>query len=1162
MSFVIRWMIPALSLVVLSLIIWFVGPVFDFLIPEIRRWICIGSLLALWIAYRLGRSILVRRREAHARMNALTEQPANPDEIAVALELATLRRHMAQALVVLKKTRVGGRGRRNLYELPWYLVIGAPGSGKTTAVVNSGLSFPLAMQLAGGAVHGVGATQTCEWSFTDQAVLLDTAGRYVTHDRHPAIDKGAWLGLLDLLKSQRSRRPLDGALIAISVADMLLSSDAERAAHASAIRARIQELHARLGVRLPIYLTLTQMDRVPGFMAFFEGLNTEERAQVWGMTFALGEPAANGPLAAFQDEFALLEYRLNARLVERLQQERDPLRRDLIYGFPQHFADLKQALETFLDTAFKPNSYEEPALLRGVYFTSATQEGGPVEHQIGAMAQSLNLSPQPQPPHPENGRSYFLEKVFTAVAFAERGLVGANPAVERRHLWVSRGALAATVVAVLTVCALWSISYRANQVFMSQVDSRIAPVAQSLETVSPAQRDVLSVLPLLNAARHLATDPPGWAQGLGIYQGDRLEAKAGSVYEQLLVATLSPRLVSRIEEQLHEGGTPDFLYEGLKAYLMFADPEHYDADFLSAWIALDWERSLPRELPADQRVALRQHLQGLFTRGLPIAALDPRLIEDLRHSLRQWPLAHRIYERVKRQPLPEGIPDFRVTDAAGHGAALVFVRKSGKPLNEPLSGLFTTKGYREAFRAASAAQTLVLSREQWVLGLEPDAHQDAVDVAADVRRLYFEDYLRQWDALLADIDFVPVSSVAQAADVLRVISGPSSPLKKLFVAIAAQTDLQQENRLLAEQGRKVDSNVDQMKLRLGSLLGQENIAGAAVGLPDLDPVSAKFAGLKGMLSGVGGEPPAIDRLLEDLNALQVQISAMVGASGEALLGEARQSATAAASRVGLTVERQPPLVQGLFKSVVSVSTDSMMGDVHDQLNAAWMTDVVAVYRQSLKSRYPLSAGSARDATLDDFGEFFGMGGVMDRYFRKYLQPYTDTTSPVWRWQPGAAQKLGINPAILNTFQRAAAIRDAFFRAGGTQPIVRFELKPMRMDTSINHIELEIDGQLVGYDHGPSRTVSMQWPNTGSVGGVRLSVSPAQSGDRSALTLEGPWAWLRFLDQSSLTAGSSPDRFNLAVSLDGANISYELRAASAFNPFKRRVLRGFSLPEQL
>lgn len=461
----------------------------------------------------------------------------------------------------------------------------------------------------------------------------------------------------------------------------------------------------------------------------------------------------------------------------------------------------------------------------------------------------------------------------------------------------------------------------------------------------------------------------------------------------------------------------------------------------------------------------------------------------------------------------------------------------------------------------SLSQTGTLAEEQWVLGFEQADQQNVASLAADVRRLYFQDYLRQWDALLADIDFVPITSVAQAADVLRVISGPTSPLKKLLVAVAKETDLQQDERLLAAQGAPVEGGVDKLKERLGSLLGQEQSTQNAPAQSD-DPITAHFAELNSIVSKSEGEPAAIDGLLADMNALYVQVSAMVGASGDALLGEAKNQATAAATRVSLNAERQPPLVQGLVKSVVNSTTNSMMGGVRNQLNAAWTSEVVNIYRQSLAGRYPMSPGSARDATLDDFGQFFGVGGVMDNYFRKYLQPYVDTSTPTWRWQPGAAQKLGIAPGVLQTFQRAATIRDAFFRSGGTQPMVRFELKPVAMDSTITQFLLDLDGQQLSYDHGPSRPTAMQWPNPGSIGVVRISIMPPSSSGRSGITLDGPWAWFRLLEQSDLTAGNSPDRFNLRLRVDGASASYELRANSAFNPFKSRVLSGFSLPERL
>ncbi|WP_295472324.1 type VI secretion system membrane subunit TssM [uncultured Pseudomonas sp.] len=1164
LGFVIRWVVPVLGLLALSLIVWFVGPLLDALVPEGRRWALIVLLWAAWIGWRVYRIIQTRRAAARVIEGLAAETAPDPASVATAEELATLRQRMDEALALLKKARLGGDQRRNLYELPWYVIIGPPGSGKTTALINSGLDFPLAAQMGSGAIRGVGGTRNCDWWFTDRAVLLDTAGRYTTQDSHAQVDKAAWLGFLDLLKTQRPRRPIDGAFIAISLADLLQCSEAERAAHAVAIRSRIQELHDQLGVRFPIYLMLTKLDLLPGFMEFFDALSKEERAQVWGTTFALDDgKSAAGPLQDFTAEFAALEQRLNERLVERLQQERDPARRDLIYGFPQQFGALRQALQELLEGVFKPNPYETRPLLRGVYFTSGTQEGSPVDRLIGVMAQSMGLDRQHLARQNGTGRSYFIEKLFTAVAFAEQGLMSADPKVERRRKWIARGVLAATVLVVVSVASLWWVSYRANQQYIAQVDGKVAPLGQQVQSLSPAQRDVLAVLPLLDAVRNLAGDPPGWSEGLGLYQGDMLEAESASVYRKLLIAVFAPRLVSRIEEQLRSGGSSDYLYEGLKAYLMLADPEHYDADFIKAWISLDWERSLPRDLPAQQRQALAGHLQALFERQPPKARLDQGLIDDLRRQLQRLPVAQRVYDRVKRQKLPAGVSDFRLNEAAGRDAALVFSRKSGKPLNEPLSGLFTVKGYREGFLRASLSQAGTLAEEQWVLGNADNGVLDVANLAGEVRRLYFQDFLREWDALLADIDFVPITSVAQAADVLRVISGPDSPLKKLLEAVAKETDLQSEERLLAAQGKQVEGGVDQLKQRLGSLLGQEQQASnAPAQAASEDPVSAHFAEIRRLVGHGDNQPAAIDGLLADMNALYVQVSAMVGASGDALLGEAKNQTSAAANRVNLNAERQPAVVRGLVKSVVNSTTNTMMGGVRNQLNAAWTSEVVNVWRQSLSGRYPLASGSARDATLDDFGMFFGVGGVMDNYFRRYLQPYVDTSTNPWRWQPGAAQKLGINAGVLQTFQRASAIRDAFFRAGGTQPVVRFELKPVAMDASISQFLLDLDGQQISYDHGPSRPVAMQWPNPGSIGVVRLSISPPSASGRSGVTLDGPWAWFRLLEQSDLTPGNAPDRFNLRLRVDGASIAYELRANSAFNPFKSRVLSGFNLPERL
>ncbi len=129
-------------------------------------------------------------------------------------ELGDLRDKLRQALVKLRKSKPG---RKHLYELPWYVMIGPPGAGKTTAIVNSGLQFPLADDMGKGAIGGVGGTRNCDWWFTENAVLIDTAGRYTTQESDAVHDNGAWLGFLNLLKKHRSRQPINGAIVAISL---------------------------------------------------------------------------------------------------------------------------------------------------------------------------------------------------------------------------------------------------------------------------------------------------------------------------------------------------------------------------------------------------------------------------------------------------------------------------------------------------------------------------------------------------------------------------------------------------------------------------------------------------------------------------------------------------------------------------------------------------------------------------------------------------------------------------------------------------------------------------------------------------------------------------------------------------------------------------------
>ena len=470
-----RWVLRIIGLIAAAALIWWVGPTISIsnfypFESEWVRWLLIAVLVLMPVTRWTWR--FVRARQASKALESGLLRPvegaARPD--ASAGEVAQLRVRFGQAVDLLRKRRFGGEkpslwarigslgSRQYLYDLPWYVFIGAPGAGKTTALINSGLRFPLATRLGKEAVRGVGGTRDCDWWFTDEAVFLDTAGRYTTQQSNQEVDAGAWKGFLALLKKSRPRRPINGVLVTVSVADLLQQSAEERETHTQALRARVNELYAELGVRLPIYVLVTKSDLLAGFTEFFADLGREDRAQVWGFSLPYGGQGLDR--VTMSSELEGLERRLYARLPERLEEERDPARRTLLYGFPQQFALLRDRLVDFVETTFAPTEFDTKPLLRGVYFASGTQEGSPIDRAMGAVARDLGLERRLLAAQRPSGQSYFLTRLLREVVFPEAGLAGTNLLAERRRQWIQAGTIVGAVAALGIASVAWSISYR------------------------------------------------------------------------------------------------------------------------------------------------------------------------------------------------------------------------------------------------------------------------------------------------------------------------------------------------------------------------------------------------------------------------------------------------------------------------------------------------------------------------------------------------------------------------------------------------------------------------------------------------------------------------------------------------------------------------------
>ncbi|HEU4338904.1 MAG TPA: type VI secretion system membrane subunit TssM, partial [Planctomycetota bacterium] len=379
-------------------------------------------------------------------------------------QVQALQKQLSEAIASLKASKLGGSA---LYTMPWYIIIGPPGSGKSTALQESGLNFPYMSQGRKG-IRGVGGTRNCDWWFTDQGILLDTAGRYTTELE----DRDEWLSFLDMLKKCRKRKPINGAIVCVSVADLVQCSDEEREGHVKNIRDRIDELTKRLEEIFPVYLVFTKCDLLNGFTDFFEDFGKGDRAQVWGFTLPYSGKVESYQ-AVFEAEARTLYTQLSAQRVTSLAAERPLDKKRRIFGFPLQFAMAHKKLADFVGELFRPNPFQESSILRGIYFTSGTQEGTPIDQLVAAMGGAFGLQEDAAGllSQAVDRKSYFINTLFTKIIFGDQNLARSATKVARRRRFMRAGMAVLSVLALIGFSISLGIAFFGNLNLMRSVGS-------------------------------------------------------------------------------------------------------------------------------------------------------------------------------------------------------------------------------------------------------------------------------------------------------------------------------------------------------------------------------------------------------------------------------------------------------------------------------------------------------------------------------------------------------------------------------------------------------------------------------------------------------------------------------------------------------------------
>ncbi|HEV2764252.1 MAG TPA: type VI secretion system membrane subunit TssM, partial [Pyrinomonadaceae bacterium] len=807
---------------VLSLLVLFLGPQFGY--GYLAQGLLIALILATWPFallinhYRKKREERREQQQQAAAMPAAAPQvqagapakptkPGKPQLPPVVGTYEALSRGVEEVVQWLRGTKLSGKKSKTdaVYALPWFLVTGPQGGGKTSLLLSSAFSFQVLPSQRAADLHVIRPTDNCEFRVTNEAVWLDTTGRYQTEGP----DRDEWAALVETLKRYRRQRPLDGLVIAVDAGLVLRWNETEIEQQAKVLRARLEEAMLRVGMKFPVYLVFTHADAIEGFGEFFKYFQGPERGQVWGTTFPLAQ--AQNAQAFFDAEFDHLYGRLLRRRTIQLETATRPPEQLRVFKFPGRFRRSRQKLGQFVSALFRPNPFSESPVLRGFYFTNSAGDGTPGARQLSPAG------------------VMFTPQLFHEVILGDRDVVAAQQASKSSPGLVRNVLLGAAAALVLFLLAGSVVSFLRNRQLVAEARARGVNLINVRNETSKNFTDETAAVRELNAIEGMRgvlseldlyerTSPPLFMR-FGLYAGDEINEE-GSSFRSVYIEAVEQRYTRpaflKMTEDLRAfvGGqrrTPasaetssgdaasasssqanseekylEQYYDLLKAYLMLARPEKVESAFLANQLRGYWRALAPRNLEEEALRQLEFYASQAHKRDVTHFEPDQALVAQARKKLEAYPVISRVYKRLTsdiNQKLGSPVNLSTIASVRETNDRLLSSSYSVPPA-------YTVEGYarwRDVIESSAAEE---FRRDDWVMGNET-ADQGFNVQREELNNIYLQDYSAQWQRFMQEVKVREYQKKEKddAENALKKLASSTSPMSAVLREVARQTNL-------------------------------------------------------------------------------------------------------------------------------------------------------------------------------------------------------------------------------------------------------------------------------------------------------------------------------------------------------------------------------------
>lgn len=1088
------YLVTGIVLLVYFVLVWILGGALHLKSPDI--WVFrVGLALigvgaaAAWIWWRRSRL-------------ASGGAPAEP--IDASNEVDVLARD-AETRLASARVPQGSR----LANFPLIFLVGESGSAKTSILVNSGLE----PEILAGQVYqdsNIAATRTANLWFTRNMIFAEAGGRLLG-------EPGLWQRLIRRCRGGKLSSVVGGgtqsprAAVVCVDTESFMRPGASEAAPAAArnLHARLSEISSALGIHFPVYVLFTRCDRLPYFREFVRNLSNQEAGQVVGATLPLASLQAAGVYGeqqtarvggAFDDLYRSL---CDAR-PELLSRENDASLRPATYEFAREFRKLRSLLVPFLVDLCRPSQLTTAPFLRGFYFSGvrpavveeveAPAAAAPQPQIAGAPAGATGIfhagqkAQGPAAPRVVGTRRVaqwlFLSHLFHDVVLPDHTAFGASASSTRTNT-ARRVLLACAAALCLFIAVGFTVSWLRNH----SLESRTMAAARAVPAVELTGLDLptLDALQRLDALRGVVSElakyqheGPPLSLRWGLFTGAQLYPEARRVYftrfHSLLFGQTQASLLAFLERLPAAPGPQDAYgpaYDALKAYLITtSNHDKSTADFLAPVLVEHWSTGRTVD-PQRSQLAQTQfefYATELAAENPYSSSNDGVTVEHARRYLSQFAGIERVYQNM-------------LAEASKNNPPIEFNKRfpgSADTVIDPhqVTGPFSKAGWnfmKDAIRHADR----YFSGEQWVLGQQAAAGLDAAKLEQQLQDRYTADFIGQWRAYLKAASVVRYASVADAATKLNQLSGNQSPLLALF--------------WLASQ----NTAVDDPKITEAFQPVQTVVPPSAVDRYVAPPNQAYMGALGALdttLEQVAGQPG------QPSDAAASQVMTAAGAATSASRQVAQAFRPDPEGKVDSTVQK---LMEDPITYVVALVRT--LGPA--EMNGKGKT--LCGQMRPILAKYPFNPTATQQATLADVNSILRKpDGAIWAFYDANLQRLLVKQGAQYVAVPAGGMNL--SPAFVAFFNRAAAVSDAFYAGGSTDPHLAYTLKPVTSE-GIQGLTLKLDGQVMTITPGNMAAKQFVWPGTAT----REAQASVKFGgtDLGWSNNQGLWAVFQFFDEA-------------------------------------------------